>query len=343
MSHELETHGDDVAFVDTRSDAWHRLNQLPLELRGTPLTAAQFMEHSHLANWDVHVTPAYVNIGTGHRPKFRTIPGKNGIVRTNPFTGELEVLGGSVGKIWTPFQNEDLVDFLDTLVDQSEGALETGGSLRGGREVFVTTKLPQTMTIGGVDKLDLYIAALNAHDGTRGIRFIATEVRVVCANTQRAAVDTALESTTIRHTAKAAASVEKVRQSLDLAFAGFTELEAEFERMVQTQQTDAEFQAMVDATFHPGGVPEDDGRGLTMKKNRDAKLHHLFADAATQANVRGTRYAGYQAVLEYLDHFAPVQGKGKPDADRRAERFLAGQASEVSRRNRLFSVARVPA
>ena len=54
---------------------------------------------------------------------------------------------------------------LNHLVDASGASFDTAGSLRGGRQVFVTMCLPETILIGGVDELDLFIAALNSHDG----------------------------------------------------------------------------------------------------------------------------------------------------------------------------------
>ncbi|MFD0375814.1 DUF932 domain-containing protein [Streptomyces sp. NPDC127112] len=41
-----------------------------------------------------------------------------------------------------------------------------------GRPVFLTMKLPQTMTTGRSDKVDLYIAAFNSHDGSSAFRIV---------------------------------------------------------------------------------------------------------------------------------------------------------------------------
>ena len=49
-------------------------------------------------------------------------------------------------------------------------------------------RLPQHLSIGGTDRVDLNIAALNSHDGTSAFRLLVTPVRVVCANTQHAAL-----------------------------------------------------------------------------------------------------------------------------------------------------------
>jgi hypothetical protein len=37
------------------------------------------------------------------------------------------------------------------------------------------------------------------------------------------------------------------------------------------------------------------------------ELRRLFGHAPTQKNIEGTRWAGYQAIVEYLDHFSPAK------------------------------------
>jgi len=49
-------------------------------------------------------------------------------------------------------------------------------------------RLPDTMLIGGIDPVDLYIVACNSHDGTSAFRLLISPVRVVCGNTQALAI-----------------------------------------------------------------------------------------------------------------------------------------------------------
>jgi hypothetical protein len=103
------------------------------------------------------------------------------------------------------------------MTDESGAAfLETAGSMRGGADVFVTMKLPTTMLVGGVDELDVNIAILNNHIGTRAITGLITPTRIVCANTQRAALANARSSFKIRHTERAADRVHQAREQLGL-------------------------------------------------------------------------------------------------------------------------------
>ncbi|MEU9713878.1 DUF932 domain-containing protein [Streptomyces sp. NPDC047976] len=88
----------------------------------------------------------------------------------------------------TAVQDEEHAEFLNHLVDESGAHFETAGSLRGGRQVFLTMKLSRSMTTGRSDAVDLYIAAFNSHDGSSAFRTVVTPVRVMYANTLRAAL-----------------------------------------------------------------------------------------------------------------------------------------------------------
>ena len=41
-----------------------------------------------------------------------------------------------------------------------------------------------SLAVGGTDRVDLNIAALNSHDGTSAFRILVAPMPVVCANTQ---------------------------------------------------------------------------------------------------------------------------------------------------------------
>ncbi|HON74695.1 MAG TPA: DUF932 domain-containing protein, partial [Dermatophilaceae bacterium] len=185
---------------------------------------------------------------------------------------------------------------------------DTAGSLRGGRQVFVTMRLPEHLSIGGSDRVDLNIAALNSHDGSSAFRVLITPVRVVCANTQHAALRNHLSSWSIRHTRNAKAAVQAARDTLGLTFAYVEAFEAEAERMINTSVTDAAFFELVQNLF-PSPSPEAPARTRNAARRRQASLAHLWHDAATQSGIAGTAWAAYQSVVEYVDHFAPVRDK----------------------------------
>ena len=86
----------------------------------------------------------------------------------------------------------------------------------------MTIKLPKTMTFhgrdGSADTTEWYLAALNSHDGSSKYRLLLTSVRIVCANTQSAAIAGAKSTFGIRHTNGARVAIQEARTALGLAW-----------------------------------------------------------------------------------------------------------------------------
>lgn len=316
MSHQIETHEGAAAALFARTDPWHRLGTT---VAGEAFTAQDAMALGHLGGWNVRKVPLTATELREDGVTTLDVPGAFATVRTNPFTGDTDPLG-VVGTGYHPLQNEEHAQFLNQLADESGAIFDTAGSLRGGRQVFVTMRLPKHLTVGGTDRVDLNIAALNSHDGNSAFRLLVTPVRVVCANTQHAALCDHVSSWSIRHTRNAKAAVQAARDSLGLTFAYVAAFEDEAERMINTSVTDAEFFALVGSLF---GTPEPDTppRTRNAARRREANLSHLWHDAATQHDIRGTAWAAYQSVVEYVDHYAPVRDKSNA-ATARAVRLL---------------------
>jgi hypothetical protein len=95
--------------------------------------------------------------------------------------------------------------------------------------------------------------------------------------------------------------------------------EAQAEQMIQQTMTDAEFHRLTVDLFGDPTQAETKRSARTLRDRADT-LTSLWADASTQKNIRGTRWAGLQSVVEYLDHYAPARGQDK--ATSRAERVL---------------------
>ena len=56
------------------------------------------------------------------------------------------------------------------------------------------------------------------NDGSSKFRFLVTPIRIVCANTQTAAIDAAAASWGIRHTGGARAAIQEARTALKLSW-----------------------------------------------------------------------------------------------------------------------------
>lgn len=300
MAHQIETYGNRAAFASAREDAWHTLGTVTKDC----MTAEEVMRVAYLGGWNVRKIGITGYDVTADGVTSVEAPDRYMTVRTNPFTGATDYLG-VVGEDYTVVQNEDVCELLNILVDESGAHFETAGSLYEGRRVFTTMKLPATMTVGGVDDIDLYLAATNGHDGTAALRVDVTPVRIVCANTQRAAFARSRGHYSFRHTSGAKGRIEDARQALRLTWRYCETFQAEADRMINETLTNAEFDEIVSRLWP---LPSNPGqRTKTNHERRHRDLRYLYEAADTQRRIRGTRWAGYQAITEYLDHKAPAK------------------------------------
>jgi phage/plasmid-like protein (TIGR03299 family) len=321
VAHELEKLANgQTAFASARLTAWHQLGQITEDC----MTAEEIMGKAWLGGWEVRKIPLQgIEVNDKGVTKV-DCPDKWMTVRTNPLTGATEYLG-VVGDDYTTVQNEQVAEVLNLLVDETGAHFETAGSMRKGKSVFVTMKLPSAMQIAGVDRLDLYLIGTTSHDGTAALRLDASPVRVVCANTQRAAFARSEGSYTFRHTSNITSKIGEARQALNLMWKHFGAFEYEAEKMINETLTMGEFEKVV-AQLWP---TEDDASDVAKNnaKQRSATLRFLIRDADTQKAIKGTRWAGYQAITEYVDHYA----KASTDAVR-ARRAVTGPGAELKAR-----------
>lgn len=312
-------------FADARQDAWHQLGQQ----FGRAMTAAELMEQSRLGGWNVRKMPAEVTLLQEDGVERVEIPGQFAVIRTNPSTKRAEQLGAVVGSFYTPIQNEDNCDVLQTIIDESGAVFETAGSLNRGRNTFVTMKLPQTMKIGGEDVVELNIAALNSHDGTSAFTLLVTPVRIVCQNTQAAALKNFRSKFTVSHTKNADRRIADARRALGLSFAYMEEFEREAEAMIAAQMNSDQFLKIVRGIWTPS-KDEDSKRSQTIAEKREGQLMDLFVSAETQAGIRYTAWAGYQSIVEYVDHVQDAQKRDTGSvANARALRTILGRSDDT--------------
>ncbi|KPN46866.1 DUF932 domain-containing protein [Mycobacterium intracellulare] len=336
MAHELDTTDGQVSFANSRHDAWHRLGQSV----GHTMTAREALHAAHLAGWNVRKMALQVPqqpVIDAHgvtTPTPLAVPDFYATVRTNPINGRPDVLG-VVGSKYEPVQNEASCELLDALVDESGGAhYETAGALRGGRETFVTMKLPNTIVFDGrdgtADRTDFYLAALNSHDGSSKFRFLVTPVRIVCANTQAAALAAAKASWGISHTGGAKAAIAEARNALKLSWRYIEAFEAEAAKLYAAPMDTEQMRDFTHRLLEVDTAPTE--ATARHRRDRAAGIVKLWTSSPTITAIAGTRWAAYNAVTEFCDHVVPVRGARSPsDASAaRALRAITAAASASS-------------
>lgn len=312
--HNLDITNGQAAFVSAHTDAWHMLGKT----LDHSFTAEEAMQEGLLGGWNVRKSPL---LTIDEQGRTMPLPGMNAVIRDNPVVpGQVDVLSKyGVSDSYRIIQNEEHADLLNTLVDESGAHFETAGAIDGGRQVFISMKLPGHINIGGVDPVENYIAAINSHDGSMAFTLMVTPVRIVCANTLNMAFQNQKHIFRIRHTSGAEKALrQQAREALDMTFNYLDGFQEQAERLINTTMTQSQFEQIIEREF---GAAED--AALSAHTRADQKIEtivSLFADAATHEGMRDTAWAGLNALTEYADHFSATRG-GDAEASR-AQRAL---------------------
>lgn len=334
MAHELDTTDGVTSFADSRTrtingvevtDAWHRL--------GTPvghlMTVDEALDAAHLRGWNVRKEPLVATVATEDGGTLNLpVPDRHAVIRDNPISLKPEALG-VVGNRWTPFQNEDTTALLSAIVDEGGAHIETAGALRGGRDTFVTMKLPDSMefrspTTGELDVTELYINVLNNHTGEYPLRGLISPVRIVCANTQRMAEGAARSTVSLRHTGDPKARLAEIRALLGLTFAYRDTFVEQCETLIARSVDNVVVLEVIEDVFGVNAATTE--KQAEGRKETALTVLDNYTQSPTVRPFFGTAFGAYNAITEYLDHQAPLAG-GKllteeEAAIRRAQRTL---------------------
>jgi len=321
-------HGiDGQNFAAVGYQAWHELGTV-----APAGTTASALFKLAGANWDVFHAPMLTEVqapafqpdGTplwvpGYRDEngervqqTKTVraedPNARNICRINPETGALEILGQS-SKNYGLIQHRELfLDFAEGLLDLLEPAVATCGVLFGGKQVFMCWKLPEHITVDGVDDtIQLWLLARTSHDRSIPAQVAVTPVRTVCWNTTRWNIANAVTKMSIRHTKNPQMKIQQAREALGMTSKYAAALGEEARRLLETPMTVGQFTKTVTAAFGPGDEPSK--KAANEWDLKMGKLLELWA-SPTQDSGRGTAWGALNTVTEYQDWNTRFQSKG---------------------------------
>ncbi|UXE04460.1 hypothetical protein SEA_FUNSIZED_89 [Mycobacterium phage Funsized] len=343
MAHDIDNTDGKFSFADSRDDAWHGLGQKV----GHTMTPEEALKAAHMWGWNVRKEPLVANVeykpvnhplwGEVTMPVETTmsvaVEGKFVVLRDNPHTHEPEPLG-VVGRFFQPTQNEETTGLLMDITESTGAPIETIGALNGGRQTFVTMKMPQHIELEGRggfrDTTEVYIAVLNNHDGEGKLRAVISPIRIVCANTQRLAEQRAVSQVALRHTSGMGDRLAEVRRLLGITFRYIDVFQDEMNALIQAERDDEWVRGVLNDVFDLDGAESE--RAKNSRIERVSSVMELMRQSPSIAPVAGTAYAGYNAVTEFVDHFMPVNTKGDKAKARALRTVLSPEAQALKGR-----------
>ena len=278
MAHEVES------MVSARELPWHfGETKDRTRIADDVMTAEEAISLAGL-DWDVALKDLYVAQANG---KYTKVPGNFAVERDI----DNRILGVVKSK-YVPFQNRQAFAFTDTLVDDGAAKYETAGSLRGGKVVFLTMKVPVDMLVAGEDAHELYIVLRTSHDGSKAVSVYLTPIRVVCMNTLALSINSTKQKWSMPHVSTLAGKVQEARDTLALSFKYAEEFVIMGNQLVETKITDDQMRHLV-----------DDIMPSWRKKHEEVaeSIMLLWKESPTNGYT-GTAWGALNAITEYFDH-----------------------------------------
>lgn len=314
--HGLDTTASGTTALYAAVPAWHGLGQI---IPGGTTDIDEVLRLSGL-DFDVTTVPALYEWNgetRQHADQFHTVRVDTGAAL------------GAVGRKYTPIQNRQGFEFLQELVNRYDVVWESAGLLRGGKRVFISIRLPESVTVdadGINDEIVPFVAVMNDHSGNGQFQCVVTPWRPVCANTERFAVRDAYTRWAVRHTRGATSEIKEARRTLGLSVTYFERFAAEETALARTDLAVAEFHDLIGDLW-----PLDDDatdRSKTIAAKRIGALDAMFRSESERAG--RTAYAAERAVTDYLDHVAPRRpGKSMTEELARATALLEGADDDL--------------
>ena len=320
MSHDLTVCEDGTVemFSAGREPVWHKLGQRT-DTAVTSTTAIR------MAGLDWNVTEN--ELALVDASKDQSITSHKAIIRCDN-----KAVLGIVGKRYTPLQNEEAFQWLDSLVGEHLAIYETAGSLHGGKVVWMMIRLPQELRVENTEDISHpYLLLCNSHDGSRALRVLNTTVRVVCNNTLTWALGRGEgKGLAIRHTESIKYRIQEARRTLGIARHRFEKTQQQMNALNRRQLTEKELVQYFQVVWPDNPEVEDTSRSKAVREQLQANFE---AEAQTIPGIGGTAWAAYNAVSQFTDWQRPSRGRSDSQRDNnRLASIWFGDSAAVKRR-----------
>lgn len=331
----------------SRTGAWDRIGR-KLDLPASDPTA---YEKSGL-NWTVTKEPLY-------RQNMDEVATHVAMIRSD---NDRQL--GVVGSGFTPVQNEDLFRFLRDLDGFSNVKLTCAGMLNGGETVWVRSRVDGlSFDING-DSTECYMDLTNGHIGNQRLSIMPRVERLICTNGMRALVPVMVRNHrnkltagyNLRHSRGITDTLNSIRDSLVYTTKAFKATEDAMRLLAAKPMTRDAVDRLFSMTFakpkdvNPkaetgdltGLADDESARAISIRQARERKLHELLeAPTNNHPGTRGTLYAAFQTVGEYIDHEMPVRTATGTEEAKAMARFTSahfGTSDELKERALEFAM-----
>jgi len=254
---------------------------------------------------------------------------------------------GIVGKDYNIFQNSEMVQFFEDLVQGRKIQYEVAGGLGKGERVWILARIPDLSYAIKGDEMVSYMAIRNGHDGSMNLTVSPTNVRICCANTLRAASREFIERRKlygksihagyrIRHTKNMRNAVAQAISAYDKCLTDAIATRQLYEMLAEKPVTDKEVRAyfvkMMETADKAEAAEKEKASKLAESRlaNKVDDLMALWNAPTNQTGTKGTAFAAYNSLVEYVDFQRPTRCVGAKSEDTaRFESAMFGSGDDL--------------
>ena len=315
MAHEIET----MAYA----------NEVPWHGLGTPvsddLTVDEMLVKAGL-DWRVDMQPLY----TMRNGEAVEVPGKQALVRETD--GKVLTIASPN---WTPLQNRDAMEFFREYTEMGGAKMETAGSLRGGKLLWMLAKVNKDFVVKGRanDTVRGHILLSWSHEVGRANDARTCAERVVCANTLAVALNEQ-NTATYRQTHSAAFDMKKAKEAIQLSVDQIAKMEREANELASlklSQFDAARFYARLLQPVDADVEMTEEEHAQNLLENPSARGRVFRSVWASYENAPGadteTAWGVLNGLTHYADHTAVSRG-----ADGRLDSAWFGERSRLKQK-----------
>lgn len=210
---------------------------------------------------------------------------------------------GVVGPRYHVLNNVDAFTWFEDYIDAGLCKLETAGSLKGGRVVWVLASIarPNESVVDG-DEIKKFFLLSNSHDGKQAVRIGQTNIRVVCNNTLSFA-HSSRQSSLIRitHSAQMQQNLENMKQIIDEVDMSFKATAEQYQFLAGRSINTDDLRKYVKTLLKIDNVIDEEIS--TRSKNiMEEIMGNMDRPEQQIPGVSGTWYAAYNSYNAYLCH-----------------------------------------
>lgn len=255
---------------------------------------------------------------------------------------------GVVTEDYEVVQNAEAFAIGDLLLGEGMGRVETAGSLRQCRTVWMLFRLSGEEAVIGNDTVETYLLATTSHDGTQALTWMPTNVRVVCNNTLSWALSDRRRAYRFVHRESINEQMAEATQYIKWAASESRGTVDIFRRMASREMaghavgqyfeavfpTPQSAEQMVENEYGQRSLFDRRGNALLAAKQKAEKDRAecrglMETGAGTDIRgVKGTVWCALNAVTEYVDHRIGTKQSQEENMWRR----LYGGGAETKRR-----------